>query len=184
MMKKHLLLSLLIGLLIPMIGAAGLKISRTQVPSATGTLQPAETQADFDLMRKALEEAHSGLYRYTTKAEMDRTFDAQRAKLSRPMTKAEFHAVATETLAKIRCGHTGIAPDEELRTAYANARLFPLRLLVEGRRLMVLFNDTPDDQTIRPGMEVVEINRRKAGDILDHILPNDSAYCCFDSVGR
>jgi enterochelin esterase family protein len=30
------------------------------------TLTQAETQADFDLMRKALEEAHTGLYRYAT----------------------------------------------------------------------------------------------------------------------
>ena len=173
MMKKHLLLALLIGLLIPTIMAAGLKIS--QVPSATGTLQPAEMQADFDLMRKALEEAHSGLYRFTTKAEMDRTFDAQRAKLNRPMTKPEFYALASETLAKVKCGHTGIGPDAEMRTVAESARMFPLRLLIEGRRLMVLFNDTPDDQTMRPGMEIVEINGRKAGDLLDLILPKLAA---------
>jgi len=50
-------------------------------------------QADFDLMRHALEEAHPGLYRYSTKAEMDRGFDAQRAKLGRPLAKGEFEAV-------------------------------------------------------------------------------------------
>ena len=49
----------------------------------------AELREDFDLMRAALEEAHSGLYRYSTKAEMDRVFDAQRAKLNRPMTELE-----------------------------------------------------------------------------------------------
>jgi len=135
------------------------------------TLTLPQTQEDFDLMRKALEEAHTGLYRYATKAEMDRTFDAQRAKLSRPMTKLEFYAVAAEALAKIRCGHTGLELDDETRTAMADARMFPLRVMIEGRRIMVLFNDTPDDQTIRPGMEVIEINGRKAGDILDRILP-------------
>ena len=139
------------------------------------TLAPAQTQEDFDLMRKALEEAHTGLYRYATKAEMDRVFDAQRAKLSRPMTKLEFYAVAAEALARIRCGHTGLGPDEETRTAMVNARMFPLRVMIEGRRLVVLFNDTPDDQTIRPGMEVIEINGRKTGDIFDRILPKLSA---------
>lgn len=53
--------------------------------------------------------------------------------------------------------------------------MFPLRMMAEERRLIVLFNDTPDDQMIRPGMEVVEINGRKAGDILDRILPKLSA---------
>jgi hypothetical protein len=64
------------------------------VPAVTGALTPAELQADFDLMRGMLEEAHTGLYRYSTKAEMDRTFATQRAKLSRSMTKTEFLSVA------------------------------------------------------------------------------------------
>src|SRR5262249_21355639 len=157
-MRKHMLVALLISLLISTLGISGRQPSRAQV----ATLTPAQTQADFDLMRKALEEAHTGLYRFATKAEMDRAFDAQRAKLSRPMTKPEFYAVAAETLAKIRCGHTGLGPDDEMRTAAENARMFPLRVLIEGRRLVVLFNETPDDRTIRPGMEIIEINGRKA----------------------
>jgi C-terminal processing protease CtpA/Prc len=168
-MRKHLLLAFL--LLLPLLGVASRKLAETQTPATSGTLTTAQMQADFDLMRKALEEAHTGLYRYTTKTEMARAFDAQRAKLNRPMTKLEFFAIANETLAPIRCGHTGTGPDEELRTAAANARMFPLRVLLEGRRLLVTFNDTPDDQTIRPGMEIVEINGRKVGDIFDRILP-------------
>ena len=169
-MKKHLLLTVLLSLMIPLLGIASFKISRTSVASAAA-LTPTEIQADFDLMRKALEEAHSGLYRYAAKAEMDRMFDAQRAKLNRPMTKVEFLAVIAETLMHIRCGHTGVSPDAETQAAIASAAKFPLRVLLEGRRLMVLFNDTPDEQTIRPGMEITEINGRKVGDIIDRILP-------------
>jgi C-terminal processing protease CtpA/Prc len=170
-MRKNLLFGLSIILIIPSLAAASLRISETPQASSPGTLQPAQLQADFDLMRRALEEAHTGLYRYTTKAEMDRTFDAQRARLNRTMTKAEFLAVAAETLARIKCGHTGLTPDGETQAAAANAPKFPLRLLIEGRRLMVLYNDAPEDQTIRPGMEIVEINGRKPGDILNRILP-------------
>jgi C-terminal processing protease CtpA/Prc len=36
---------------------------------------------------------------------------------------------------------------------------------------MVRLNDTPDDRTIRPGMEIVEINGHKAADLLDRFLP-------------
>ncbi|MGH9847241.1 MAG: S41 family peptidase [Blastocatellia bacterium] len=179
-MRKHLLLAVLISLILPLLGAASLQtgaglISGTQSSSATGNLTAAEAQADFDLMRKALEEAHSGLYRYTTKAEMDRMFDTQRAKLNRPMSKVEFLVVVSETLARIRCGHTGATPDSETQAAAANARVFPLRVMIEGRRLVVLSNDTPDDRTIRPGMEILEINGRKPGDILNRILPAMSA---------
>jgi C-terminal processing protease CtpA/Prc len=176
MIRKRLLLAFAIILISPLIETTNLLSSsadvvRSQSPPAAGNLTSAEAQADFDLMRKALEEAHTGLYRFTTKAEMDKAFGAQRAKLNRPMTKVEFQAVIAEALARIKCGHTGLTPDGETQAAVANARMFPLRVLIEGRRLMVLSNDTPDDQTIRPGMEIVEINGRKPGDILNRILP-------------
>jgi hypothetical protein len=158
---------------LPMVIAlCGVDSALAQSKGAAETLlTPEQTRVDFDLMRKALEEAHSGLYRYSTKAEMDRVFDAQRAKLSRPMSKADFYATAAETLAWIKCGHTGISFDEELRTATLNARLFPLRLRLERKRLVVMSNDTPDDQTIRPGMEILEINARKAGEIVNQLIP-------------
>jgi hypothetical protein len=38
-------------------------------------------------MRAMLEEVHPGVYRYSTKAEMDRMFRAQRAKLNHSMTE-------------------------------------------------------------------------------------------------
>ena len=47
------------------------------VPSA---IQPAQLQRDFDVLRRALEEAHGGLYRYTPKAELDKTFAVSRAR--------------------------------------------------------------------------------------------------------
>src|SRR5256885_5274802 len=78
----------------------------------TRTLSPAEMCEDFDLMRGALEDAHAGLYRYSTKPEMDRVFDAQRAKLGRPMTELEAMAVLAETVAFIRCGHTSVTPGD------------------------------------------------------------------------
>jgi C-terminal processing protease CtpA/Prc len=179
-MMKLLSLTLLIGLFALPPGANKLHHTAggtraAQTPAAAAGLTPAAAQADFDLMRKALEEAHTGLYRYATKAEMDRAFGAERAKLNRPMTNLEFLAVLAKTLAHIRCGHTGLTPDSETQAAATSARKFPLRMLIEGRRFVVLFNETPDDQTIRPGMEITEINGRKTDDILKRIWPTLSA---------
>src|SRR5438094_4883040 len=96
-MRMYLRLTLLISL-ITVLGINGsqarsVAISESRISSAVEAMPPAQTQADFDLMRKALEEAHSGLYRYASKAEMDRTFNAERSKLSRPLSKSEFMAV-------------------------------------------------------------------------------------------
>ncbi len=178
-MRMRLRLTLLIGLISVALAVAGIQVQSAapepRIQVMTEALSLAETRADFDLMQKALEEAHTGLYRYSTKAEMDRVFAAQRAKLSGPATRAKFAAIVVETLSQIRCGHTGLTPDNETQNVLANTRMFPLRIMVEGKRLVVLFNNTPDDQIIRPGMEVLEINGRKAGDILDRILPAMSA---------
>ena len=134
-------------------------------------LAAAQTQSDFDLMRKALEEAHSGLYRYASKSEMDRIFDTQRAKLNRAMSRTEFLTVLSETIAQIKCGHSGVRQDDELQKDLAAAKKFPMQVRLEGPRMTVLFNETANDQTIRPGMEILEINGRKTDDIVKAILP-------------
>ena len=38
-------------------------------------IEPAKLRGDFRIARQALEEGHSGIYRYTSKEELDRLFD-------------------------------------------------------------------------------------------------------------
>src|SRR5689334_21752295 len=71
---------------------------------ALASLEPGQAREDFQLLRHALEEAHPGLYRHSSKAEMDRTFDAFAAKLNRPISTAEFEEGIAAVLAAIRCG--------------------------------------------------------------------------------
>ena len=64
-MRKHLLLAILISLINPLLGAANLQsgagnASATQSSLVTGKLQPAEAQADFDLMRRRLKRLTEG----------------------------------------------------------------------------------------------------------------------------
>lgn len=75
--------------------------------SACGQEIPAKhLREDFQIMRHALEEAHGGIYRYTSKAEMDRSFDKAYQKIQHPMTDMEFWRLAAPVLAGIKCGHT------------------------------------------------------------------------------
>ena len=138
---------------------------------ALASLEPGQAREDFQLLRHALEEAHPGLYRHSSKAEMDRTFDAFAAKLNRPISTAEFEEGIAGVLAAIRCGHTSLTPDAQLEMAMREARTFPLRVMVQGEGLVVMLNDTPADATIRPGMELLEINGRKVSEILDRLWP-------------
>jgi hypothetical protein len=62
-------------------------------------------QEDFQILRHALEEAHGGLYRYTSKADMDRTFDRAYKEIDGPMTALEFWALVAPVVAHIKDGH-------------------------------------------------------------------------------
>jgi len=52
--------------------------------------EPKQLQEDFRIMRSALEEGHSGIYRYTKKDELDKIFDAAQRKLDRRWTHSSF----------------------------------------------------------------------------------------------
>jgi C-terminal processing protease CtpA/Prc len=139
--------------------------------SGPGELQPAQMQQDFDVLRRAVEEAHGSLYRFTAKPDLDRQFDRARATLDRPMSTLAFAGIVSEALAHVRDGHMRLEYDEATTAALAAARLFPLRVANESGRLVVTSNDTPTDRTIQPGMELLSVNGRVAADITKTILP-------------
>jgi C-terminal processing protease CtpA/Prc len=139
--------------------------------SGPAELQPSQTQQDFDVLRRAVEEAHGSLYRFTAKPELDRQFDRARTALDRPMSTLAFAGIVSEALAYVRDGHMRLEYDEATTTALAAARLVPVRLVSERGRLVVTGNDTSGDSTIQPGMELLSVNGRTVADIIKTILP-------------
>lgn len=137
-------------------------------------LSPASTTADFDVLRRALEEAHGGFDRFSTRAQLDRRLEEHRARLNRPMSTLTFAGILAEAIAEIRDGHARLELDSVTSAALTDARVFPLRVQLEGNRLIVLFNDSPGDSTIRPGMEIVQINGRAVSDVIGALLPKVS----------
>jgi len=125
-----------------------------------------QIRSDYDSLRSALEEAHSGLYRYSTKDEVSRIFDRYRSQLDHPMTSLQFASVITGLLPELRDGHLRLELDAVTNSNLTNAKLFPLRVITEGEKLMVLFNDTPDDHLIQPGMEITSINGHQPNDLI------------------
>jgi hypothetical protein len=150
-------------------------LSTAQTPSNVSRvgdeLTAAQAQQDFDVVRHSLEEAHGALYRFSTKPELDRRFDSYRARLSQPIGKRAFGSLVAELVASIGDGHARIDFDSATTAALAAARVFPLRVVVEGPRIVVTSNDTPGDSTIRPGMELLSVNGHSANDLLALLLP-------------
>lgn len=137
-------------------------------------LAPADMRTDFEALRKALEEVHGGLYRFVSKTGMDKRFDEYYQKLNEPKTQLEFISILSEVLAEIRDGHAQLEFDNLTNERIASAHMLPLRLQIEGSKLIVMFNDTPDNATVMPGMEIKSINGHTAADIITSFLKKTS----------
>jgi hypothetical protein len=126
---------------------------------------PDKLVEDFRLARKALEEGHSGIYRYTPKPELDRVFDRAEKSLDRPMDVFEFYRVVAPAVAAVKCGHTGPA----LPRNAPLGPVLPLRVRLVGGKVYV-FRDLSAEGGRLAGMEVRSVNGVPAGDIVKTLL--------------
>ncbi len=147
------------------LGTAATKTEQANTSVSSVTLDSQQATADFDLLRGSLQEAHPGLYRYTSRAVIDRMFARERKKLNHTVTRIEFVRIVAETLASIRCGHTLYEQDALTRAAMTSARKFPLSVQMEGARLIVVLNQS-DGTTIHPGAEILAVDGQPTSKII------------------
>ena len=118
----------------------------------------AQLLEDFQIARRALEEGHSGIYRYTPKATLDQIFDKASKTLDHPMDAYEFFRVLTPTVNAIKCGHTAVVLPEDLRAELnTRAALLPLRVRVLSKKPYVFRDYSSADHRLA-GMEIRSIN--------------------------
>jgi hypothetical protein len=89
-----------------------LLVSCQKTYDLTAKFTPGQLRDDFRVLRKSLEEAHPGLYRQTSKGELDRLFSEAEQSLDRPLDVFEFYRVLAPLVASIRCGHTNLQPPD------------------------------------------------------------------------
>ena len=134
------------------------------------TIAPDNLVVDFRLARQALEEGHSGIYRYTPKVELDALFDSAEKSLITPMNALEFYRILAPVVAAIKCGHTGVGLPEEMQKAYnTKALLLPLQIRVLAGRIYIL-RDLSDGPTPLAGREIRSINGVSAAKIVETML--------------
>ena len=134
-------------------------------------LSVSEMYDDFDLLRKCMVEAHGGLYRFSDKQTIDAHFEASRKRIPAIKNKKEFIGLLFEVLAGTRDGHMRFQFDENTLAAFAKAKLFPISMLIDNNRVMVMYNESPADSMIKPGMEILTVNGQKINDLLQMIYP-------------
>ena len=126
-------------------------------------IPPRLLREDFQILRHALEEAHGGLYRYSTKAEMDRTFDHAYKRIDHPMTALEFWALVAPVVAHIKDGHLFTSWPQDF--PFKQLPLLPLTIRVFDRRIFVYRDFSTDDHRLE-GVEILSINNVPAKHLL------------------
>ncbi len=133
-------------------------------------LFPAALRDDFELLRFSLEDAHAGLYRYSTKAEMDAHFEALEKKLSRPLRVSEFYAEVLKLVAAIRDGHTSVRAPAGLTDWLRRKPIRPpVAVHFEGDRVRVL-RDVSGREPSAVGCDVLAVNGLPIAEIVSALL--------------
>ena len=133
-------------------------------------IEPKLLQADLQIARKALEEGHSGIYRYTPKPELDRAFDSANKKLTQPMDALEFLRVLAPVVAEIKCGHTSVRPPKQISESMDQTiALFPFGIAIADGKVYVTREYEPNEQKLA-GLEIRKINGVEINSILATML--------------
>ena len=133
-------------------------------------IDPEKLCADFRIAREALEEGHSGIYRYTAKKELDGIFDQAEKSLTRPMSMLEFYRVLAPAVAAIKCGHTSVSlPKGFAKSLTGKNGTLPLEVRVlEGKAYV--WRDFSGSPASFAGMEIRSINGVPASKIVKTML--------------
>lgn len=134
---------------------------------------PEVLQKDYAIYRQTLEEAHPGLYWYTSKDSMDYYFEKGRQQLNDSLTEPDFRKVLAYVTAKINCGHTSVRPSK----AYSNyqdtvrlGRVFPLSLKLWPDTAVVAANLNRRDSILKRGTVITAINGMAMNRIVDTLF--------------
>lgn len=127
------------------------------------------TEQDFDLLVKALKEAHTGLYWYSSPEKFDSIVAVQRSKISDSLNIFEFYNITAPIVAFTKEDHCDISlPATATKYLMSQGKFLPLEVVSLNEKIYVL-ND-PDEKTRICGQELLEINGIHVKDIYNHIF--------------
>lgn len=147
----------------------------TQAPPPAGNpiITSADLESDAAILRKAYEALHPGLYRYSSKAEMDAKFHALQKNLSRDLSLQDAFVAFSVFAAQVKCGHT--YPNFFNQKSAVAAALFqgqnrvPFYFRWLDQEIVVTRDFTPNHQLPR-GTRVLSINGTPVRAILDRLM--------------
>jgi hypothetical protein len=129
-------------------------------------------QADIRILKKALQEAHPGLYNYNSKQQIDQRFDSVLCSIQNPQTELQFFSTVSRLVASIGCGHTACLLAKEYKKQFEEkaCRYFPFKIKIFEKQAFIIRN-LSTDSTLICGSEIVSINGQSIASILALLIP-------------
>jgi hypothetical protein len=126
----------------------------------------ADAQTDLALMRRALETIHPGLYRRTSKVQMDRQLARLEQVPADGLTDAELYRRISLLLADVRCTHTKAEQTSAMEAWRKDQPShLPFRFRLIDGRMLVVASDVAQSP-LAHGAEVVAINGRSVRELV------------------
>lgn len=132
-----------------------------------------QVQKDYSIYQQVLEEAHPGLYWYTSKDSMDHFFKWGQEQLKDSMTEQEFRKVLSYVSSKIKCGHTSVRSSKaysKYQDTVAIKRIFPLSMKLWEDTMVVTANLNRKDSLLKRGTVITKINGNTTAQIVDTLF--------------
>lgn len=134
---------------------------------------PEQLQKDYSIYQYTLEEAHPGLYWYTSKDSMNMWFRWGWDQLKDSMTEPQFRRVLSYVTSKIGCGHTSIRSSKQFIRYQDTARIgrvFPLSLKLWDDTAVIAANLNRRDSILKRGTIITGLNGVPIKSIVDSLF--------------
>ena len=143
--------------------------------ASTGPImRGADIRGDIAILRRAYEQLHPGLYRYSTPAEMSARFDQLERDFSADQSMGQAYLTLSRFLGTVRCGHT--------YANFFNQSETVSKALLEGRNRLpfhfrwlgghiVVTRNLSSEPTLQPGTQILFIDGIATDQILSALIP-------------
>lgn len=127
-----------------------------------------ELLEDFTVFQESLEEAHPGIYDYTSKKNMDLTFSQIRKKIDHPMSSADFKELIQQVVDSIRDSHSFLFSSEKVKKEPFKGRVdLPIYFGISNNKAIVYRAALKYKDLL--GKEIVMINNDSISEILKKV---------------
>jgi hypothetical protein len=142
------------------------------------TYTPEQIKSDVAILRKTIQYVHPNLYKYQSEADLENDFQNLEAAMLAEPTLVNAYKEVSKFAAKIECSHTFTNPWNQgsriKKAIFFQPDKVPFTFSRIGKRLFIDKNAS-DEEALKTGREVLDINGTPSRTILERLMPYVSA---------